>query len=137
MNTLQKIPPMLCLLISTLFFTSCQSQPDGEAYVRASVEDFETMMTEKAGLLVDVRTPGEFAAGHLEGAVNIDYYDDNFADEMAKLDKSQTLYIYCGSGVRSAKASKVLLVDELPFVKIVDMDGGIGDWQAKGKPIVN
>lgn len=73
--------------------------------------------------LLDVRTPEEFAAGHLENAVNINWYDADFAAQVAKLSKENTIYVYCQKGGRSAMASAVL--DSLGF-RAIDLTGGYG-----------
>jgi rhodanese-related sulfurtransferase len=83
------------------------------------------------GQLIDVRTPEEFAAGHLEGAVNINFFDDNFEDQIKQLDRSKTVFVYCKSGGRSGKASNMM--QALEFEKIYDMAGGYTAWSAKNK----
>lgn len=77
--------------------------------------------------LVDVRTPDEYADGHIKNAKNINFFDDNFADQMSKLDKSKEIYVYCRSGKRSGKASKQL--EEMGFTKVYDLQGGFLNWQ--------
>ncbi len=81
-------------------------------------------------LLIDVRTPQEFASGHLENAVNMNYFDSDFKAQFKTLDKNKTVYLYCKSGRRSANAAEKL--EDMGFVKIYDLDGGILNWQAKG-----
>ena len=58
--------------------------------------------------LIDIRTPGEFTGGYIEGAININFFDRDFNDQMAKLNKDKELYIYCRSGNRTGKAAKRL-----------------------------
>lgn len=77
--------------------------------------------------LIDIRTPQEFAEGHLKNASNINFYDNNFAAEMAKLDKTKDVYIYCRSGGRSGKASKQL--EKMGFSKVYDLKGGYKNWE--------
>jgi rhodanese-related sulfurtransferase len=55
-------------------------------------------------MIIDVRTPQEFAAGHLSGAVNLDVNDPSFDARMAQLDRTGTYFVYCRSGNRSAQA---------------------------------
>ncbi|MEZ2415211.1 rhodanese-like domain-containing protein [Muriicola sp. E247] len=71
--------------------------------------------------LVDVRTPEEFEAGHLDNAININWYDTDFTEKVGVLDKEHTIYVYCKKGGRSAKAQAVL--DSLGF-RAVDLTGG-------------
>jgi len=85
-------------------------------------------------LLIDVRTPEEFASGHLENAVNMNYFDSDFAAQLKTLDKNKPVYLYCKSGRRSANAAQKL--EDMGFVKIYDLDGGILNWNAKGFTIL-
>lgn len=77
--------------------------------------------------LVDVRTPEEYSEGHIKNSTNINFYDDDFGDQMSKLDKNKEIYIYCRSGGRSGKASKQL--EKLGFTKVYDLEGGFLNWQ--------
>jgi rhodanese-related sulfurtransferase len=76
--------------------------------------------------LIDVRTPEEYTGGYIEGAININFFDSDFNDQMAKLNKDKELYIYCRSGKRSGKAAKRL--KDRGFTKIYDLQGGILNW---------
>jgi rhodanese-related sulfurtransferase len=85
-------------------------------------------------VILDVRTPEEYAGGHIENSVNVDYEAADFRDQVGKLDKSKTYLVYCRSGIRSAAASDIML--EMGFDNIYNMTGGITDWQAAGYPVV-
>lgn len=102
--------------------------------VSVGAEEFEKRMEETPGYLLDVRTPAEFAEGHIEGANLINFYDSDFKDRISELDKSETVYVYCRSGGRSGNASRVM--EELGFQYVVDLSGGITSWKAKGHPTV-
>ena len=56
--------------------------------------------------LIDIRTPGEYAEGYIEGAINVNFFDKDFNAQMAKLNMDKELYIYCRSGNRSGKVIK-------------------------------
>ena len=75
----------------------------------------------KSGILVDVRTPEEYQAGHLDNAININWYDPDFTDQIGGLEKDKTIYLYCKLGGRSARAAGKL--DSLGY-KAVDLTGG-------------
>ncbi|HEY8401729.1 MAG TPA: rhodanese-like domain-containing protein [Cytophagaceae bacterium] len=77
--------------------------------------------------LIDVRSPEEFRSGHIKGAINFNYRDNNFRERVTLLDKEQPVYLYCRSGNRSAKAAQIL--KEEGFVKIYDLKGGILNWE--------
>lgn len=79
-------------------------------------------------VILDVRTPEEFAEGHIENAVNIDFYADTFPDELDVLDRDKTYLIYCQSGGRSGSATRMM--KELGFKDVYNMEGGINIWCA-------
>jgi rhodanese-related sulfurtransferase len=83
-------------------------------------------------VILDVRTPEEFADGHIENAINLDYYSETFQDELNKLDKNKTYLIYCRSGKRSSNALNI--AGELEFREAYNMLGGIIEWKAEGLP---
>jgi len=76
--------------------------------------------------MIDVRTPEEFAQGHIEGAQNINLFDANFIDQFKVYDKEKPLLLYCRSGNRSGRAAKLL--DSLGFQKLYDLQGGFLAW---------
>lgn len=81
-------------------------------------------------VLLDVRTPAEFAAGHLPGATNIDVESAGFATAVNQLDPSKTYAIYCRSGNRSKAAMTTL--QQAGFTSVFHLGGGITSWQAAG-----
>ena len=83
--------------------------------------------------VLDVRTPEEFAAGHLAGAYNIDYFNPNFREKAAHLDKTKPYLIHCATGRRSALAREVLR--SLNFHALYHLDGGIKAWEKAGYPV--
>ncbi|MGI9613450.1 MAG: rhodanese-like domain-containing protein [Acidimicrobiales bacterium] len=86
------------------------------------------------GLIVlDVRTPEEFADGHLEGAMMIDFYSPDFADQLADLDPNRPYLLYCRSGNRSGQTTAIM--DQLGFANVADIDGGIVAWAEAGLPL--
>lgn len=76
--------------------------------------------------LVDVRTPGEFTGGAIDGAVNIDYNSATFEQDIQTLDKNEPVLIYCRSGGRSAKALKVF--ESNGFTNVLELEGGFMNW---------
>ena len=89
---------------------------------------------DSAAVILDVRQPDEFAAGHLAKAINLDWLNPSaFSEGMAKLDKDHTYYIYCRSGRRSnAAASKM----KREGFRVFDMKGGYLQWTSEGRPVV-
>lgn len=89
--------------------------------------DFDKQVLGKDVQLVDVRTYPEFMGGKIDDAVNIDFMSSDFQQKIAQLDKTKPVYIYCQSGNRSGKASRVMA--ELGFQQIFDLQGGYGSYQ--------
>ena len=85
-------------------------------------------------IIIDVRTPEEYASGYIDTAVNIDYYAADFREQLAALDKDKTYLIYCRTGRRSADARDIIA--ELGFREVYIMSGGIVAWEAEGRPVV-
>ena len=76
--------------------------------------------------LIDVRRLGEYNLGHIEGALNIDFYKSTFVDSINELDKSKLTVVYCKSGNRSNKSA--LIMDSLGFTEIYDFNKGMNGW---------
>ncbi len=85
-------------------------------------------------VILDVRTPEEFAEGHLEGAVLVDFYDEDFADQLAGLDPDVPYLLYCRSGNRSGQT--LAMMSGLGFADVADVDGGIVAWTADGHALI-
>jgi len=98
------------------------------------VNDFEKAIQVKGAQVVDVRTAEEFKQGYIKGAVNFDWLNETaFSEQAKKLDKSQPVYVYCLSGVRSGKAADWLAANG--FTKVINLDGGFKAWKEAGKKV--
>lgn len=76
---------------------------------------------------VDVRTAREYAAGHIDDAINIDFLDTaTFKDKVEDLDKEKPVYLYCQVGGRSKQAAELL--KDMGFTSIFEYSGGYGEW---------
>lgn len=84
-------------------------------------------------VILDIRTPEEFAAGHLADAINIDYYAADFEAQLSGLDPTVPYVMYCNSGNRSSNA--LPLMDSIGFEEVYELDGGIQAWYLAGNPI--
>jgi rhodanese-related sulfurtransferase len=85
-------------------------------------------MNDPSRILLDIRTPQEYAEGHIDGAVNIDFYNAGFKKQLAALDPAKTYLLYCRSGNRTRKAAA--LMGTMGFNQVVVLDNGINDWTA-------
>lgn len=93
----------------------------------------EQRRADDAFMVLDVRTPAEFAGGHLADARNIDLASPEFRDRVRSLNRNRTYLVYCRSGNRSSKALEVFR--ELGFTAVLHMDGGTLAWNAAGLPL--
>lgn len=90
-------------------------------------DSFEQQMKDdKEAVLIDTRTKGEFNDGHIPNAKLIDIYSPSFQDEISKLDKSKSYYVYCRSGNRSYHAA--LAMKKMGFGKVYNLESGIIGW---------
>lgn len=124
-----KLRILLITLVSILFF-SCNTKTN-ENVKLVEAKEFSTQIeTAASPQILDVRTPQEFNEQHIANATNIDWNGTSFEQQVQQLDKDKTVYVYCKSGVRSAKASDKLA--EMGFTDIVELDGGITKWNSAG-----
>ena len=97
------------------------------------VQEFDRLRSGKNVVVLDVRTPAEFAEGNIEGAVLLDYRAPDFAEKVAKLDKTRLYLVHCAAGGRSARACAKM--ETLGFTNLVNLEGGMGAWQDSKKPV--
>ncbi|MFS4416590.1 rhodanese-like domain-containing protein [Maribacter sp. 2307ULW6-5] len=117
----------LCFLTLLLLYVACMRTGHRKQMAQVSKAELER------AVLVDVRTPEEFAAGHLEGAQNINWHDADFPDRIRDMGKEDTIYVYCRVGGRSAKAQAKLR--EMGYENVIDLTGGYEAWlQRESRP---
>lgn len=122
----------LVLLFGVMFFFGCKAQ--NSVKVLTAEEFAAAVKADKKAVVLDVRRPDEFAAGHIEGAVLLNFLDTvSFNAGMEKLDKSKTYYIYCRSGRRSNNAAVIL---QKKGFTVFDLGGGFLSWQRYNLPWV-
>ena len=127
---MKKIVLMIVLIIA---LTGCTSTTVG--VTNMNVSEFSAKIAEAGVIVLDVRTPAEFAEGYIEGARLIDFQSGNFENEIASLDKNATYAVYCRSGNRSGQAVKVM--HDAGFHNVYNLNGGVIDWANAGLPLVN
>ena len=106
-----------------ILFIACAPNPNSVEVV--GKETYLDLM-EKQFQIIDVRTPTEYQEGHIDNALNVDFKSADFIKKISKFDRNKTLLIYCRSGNRSGRASKIM--DSLGFTKIYDLEGGFMNW---------
>jgi rhodanese-related sulfurtransferase len=102
--------------------------------VNLNVAEFSQKITEPDVIILDVRTPEEFASGYIEGALNIDFNSGDFANEITRLNPSKTYAVYCRSGNRSGQAASIM--HKAGFHDVSNLNGGVIDWTDAGLPLV-
>lgn len=85
-------------------------------------------------VLLDVRTTPEVKEGFIEGAIQMDINDRKFKSNLATLDKEKTYFVYCASGIRSARA--LAMMKDMGFSHVYHLAGGIVAWKEAGLPVV-
>jgi len=98
-----------------------------------AASDFSAAVNRPGTVVLDVRTPAEYASGHLPQAQNIDVEGSDFATRIGALDKNATYAVYCHSGKRSGAALEQMAA--AGFTHTYDLAGGIGAWQNMGGPM--
>ena len=120
------------IILTLLGLNGCMNAQNN-SYVNMDVERFAKYLSNDSVQLVDVRTPEEFAEGHIPGSKNINVFDDDFIDEAEKtLDKSKPVAVYCRSGKRSADAANELTENGF---NVTNLEGGILAWKEDHLPI--
>ena len=84
-------------------------------------------------VVLDVRTPEEYQTDHLENALLLDVKSIDFKDELEKMDKYKTYFVYCKAGRRSLNAIK--LMKEQGYKNLININGGIDKWKSKRLPV--
>ena len=122
---------LIPILLSALLFAGCAgtSNHQTNTYRSITMDDAVTMMAQETGyIILDVRRPDEYAAGHIPNAINVPNESIGTAEIPELPDKDQLIMVYCRSGRRSKEASEKLV--KLGYTNIVEF-GGILDWKGE------
>lgn len=117
-------------IASLVIFSGCGS-PDSNGAKHLSVTSFDSIINANPDAqLVDVRTIEEFQGSHITGALNYDWNDATFADNIKQLDETKPVLLYCRSGARSSEAAEFLAKNG--FQHVYALDGGLTAWENAG-----
>lgn len=109
----------------------------GSAVTNVTVGKAQELMNERAGkadfVILDVRTPEEFAEGHIADAVNLDVQSRDFEKKLRALDRKKSYLVYCRTGNRSRTAT--VAMEALGFRSIFHMNEGIVKWKQQNLPL--
>jgi rhodanese-related sulfurtransferase len=129
------LPLVFCFSLSvTLTTWSCKSnttQPSNSAIIdnelkKLDKDQFTIEMKKSGTIIVDLRYPQEFEQGHIEGAINLNFFDPHFKDQLLELDKNKSIYLYEKGESKAFMAMKFLEDNDYPHVRI--LKGGYKDW---------
>lgn len=131
----------LCLLLAAGPVPRAESndkpKESAEGVKQISAKDAASLIEQNKNnpdfIILDVRTQQEYSEGHIENAINMDVKSESFMEDAGKLDSGKTYIIHCRSGNRSAMAGAQL--EELGFINVYDIKGGIVAWEEEGYPV--
>lgn len=133
-NNYTQVKSVWMLIILTVFFAFPKISQAQEGATKLSPAEFDIKAHKgKKSVILDIRTPEETAEGYIEGATFINWTGGNFEEEVNKLDKKKTYYVYCRSAKRTVPATEKM--KELGFKKIYMLEGGLNNWIESGKPV--
>lgn len=113
------------------FFTACGQNSD---FKQVNSIDFEKLIKDSTGTLLDVRTLGEFKNGHIKDAGQLNYYALDFRQKLLLLPKNQPIYLYCNTGYRSQRAAEILV--ENGYKNVYNLEHGIMEWNLQNLPVI-
>ena len=119
------------VILLLIFIFSCELLNSPEINI-ISESDFNELQ-DSDYTLIDVRTQDEFDLGHIDGAINLDFYSETFQNDILSLPKNETIVLYCRTNNRSSKTANIL--KENGFKEISVLEGGITEWVKNGNDI--
>lgn len=122
----------LFTLLTPLFLTLGCSQAE-DAAKNVDPKAAQALIADQKATVLDIRTPEEFAEGHIPNAKNVDFFSKSFRETLEKLDKDAPIVMHCQSGGRSGQALPIF--KEMGFTKVFHMNGGFSAWSKAGLPV--
>jgi len=120
------------LLIASLAGVALAEEPGSSEAPSISAAQLHAQRESGAApVVIDVRTPQEYASGHIPGAVNVAF--DEVAQRIAEIDAPHGVALYCMVGPRARKGESALLA--AGYEKVFHLEGGLAAWQAAGLPV--
>ena len=119
------------VILSLIFVFSCEILNSPDINIISEADFIELQDSDYT--LIDVRTQDEFDLGHIDTAINLDFYSDTFQNDILSLPKNETIVLYCRTNNRSSKTATIL--KENGYRDILVIRGGITEWVKKGNDI--
>lgn len=121
-------------IISLFIFLTLSSCAQETGYFQLNATDFQNISTTTPGILLDVRTLGEYKNGHIENSGQLNYYASDFREKLLLLPDNQPVYLYCNTGYRSERAAKFLAANG--YSQVYNLEKGIMEWNLKNLPVI-
>ena len=118
-------------ILFLIFIFSCELLSSPEINIISESDFIELQDSDYT--LIDVRTQDEFDLGHIDSAINLDFYSDSFQNDILSLPKNETIVLYCRTNNRSSKTAAIL--QENGYRDILVIKGGITEWVKNGNDI--
>ena len=130
-GTIASLLGAFCMAISCAEETA--SPPKPQAVTHVDAKQAQQLISQKKVVVLDLRTPKEYEAGHIGGATNIDFLASDFEDRLKELDKGKAYLIHCAVGGRSSHSLATFKRQQ--FSSIYHLDGGIKAWENANLPL--
>jgi thioredoxin 1 len=118
------------LLLIIFHFSALTQNPSA---IQVSSQEFNQLISENEGVLLDVRTEREFKNGHIEDAGQLNFYSRSFRRSLLLLPKDQPIYLYCNTGWRSDIAASFLIRNG--YTRVYNLENGIMEWEQANLPV--
>lgn len=129
---------LIILSLTVGFIRPAYSLRGKTEIVTVSPKQAAELIVQKKGdsdfVILDIRTTGEYQAGHIPGAILIDFYSGTFVDQINRLHKAKTYLVHCRSGNRSGRSMD--LFKKFKFNEIYHMSSGIIGWKSEGLALI-
>ena len=117
---------LLILFLLSTSFIACSQTQNQAGYKNLDNKAFAEKLKDTSVVILDVRTPDEYNAGHIPNATLVNFYDADFKTKVQALDKDKTYLVYCAAGGRSSKASTLMTDNGIKAV--YNLQGGFNKW---------
>lgn len=122
---------LFSIFMLTFWLMSCSNrQTESSLSAKAFAEKIKEF---PEAPIIDVRTPEEFSSGHLKSALNYNWNDSRFEQQIRTLDKSKPVFVYCLSGGRSSAAATKMRANG--FIEVYELEGGVMQWRNENLPL--
>ena len=123
-----------CFILPAFLAIISPANAQQNSYTQLSSTDFSSALDQEKITIIDVRTNGEFANGHIPNSGQLNYYALDFRQKLLLLPKDQPIYLYCNTGYRSERAARILA--ENGYDQVYNLEHGIMEWDLLELPVV-